>query len=59
MAADDVNVGMYVLELRPGGAGHVLHLLSPLDTDHAVGFHGTTSLSDHGRVSTRADSVEA
>ena len=59
MAADDVDVGMYVLELRPGGAVHVLHLLSPLNTDHAVGIHGTASLPDHGRLSTRADSTEA
>ena len=59
MAADDVGVGMYVLELRPGGAVHVLHLLSPLNTDHAVEIHGATSLPDYGRVSTRADSTKA
>ena len=59
MAADGVGVGMYVLELCPGGVMHVLHLLSELSIDHAVGIHGTTSLPDHGRVSTRADSAEA
>ena len=49
MAVHGVGVGMYVLDL--GSA--------PLNTDHAVGIHGTASLPDHGRVSTQADSTEA
>ena len=59
MAAHAVGVGMYVPELSPGDVVHVLHLLAEPNTDHAVGIHGTTSLSDTGRVSTRADSAEA
>ena len=59
MAADGVGVGMYVMDLCPGGVGHALHLLAPLNTGHAVGIHGATSLSDSGRVSTRADATEA
>ena len=40
MATHGVGVGVYVPELCPGGAVHVLHLLSKPDTDHAVGSTG-------------------
>ena len=58
MATNDIDVGMYVLELRPRGTVHMLHLLSPLNTDHAIGIHRTASLPNHGRLSMWANSIE-
>ena len=44
---------------RLSGTQYWLNLLAELNTGHAVGIRETTSLPDHGRVSTWADTAEA